>query len=91
MYDHKCEIYTLKQKLQLENEPLSIEEKLEINDRINELKEIIKEMKYKKKNYLLGNSKYIFEYFENKKNISSGIKTQTVTNKSKLVNIFLSN
>ena len=88
IYDYKCEIYTLKQKLEEENESLSIEEKLEINDKINELKEIIKEMKCKKKDYLLDNSKYIFEYFENKKNISSGIKTQTVTNKSKLVNNF---
>ena len=88
IYDNKCEIYTLKQKLEQENKNLSIEEKLEINDRINELKEIIKEMKCKKKDYLLDNSKYIFEYFENKKNISSGIKTQTITNKSKLVNNF---
>ena len=88
IYEHKCEIYMLKQKLDQENDSLSIEEKLEINDRISELKEIIKEMKCKKKDYLLDNSKYIFEYFENKKNISSGIKTQTVTNKSKLVNNF---
>jgi hypothetical protein len=88
IYEHKCEIYNLKKQINDEQESLSIEEKLEINDRISELKENIKEMKFKKKNYLLDNSKYIFEYFENKKNISSGIKSQSVTNKSKLVNNF---
>jgi hypothetical protein len=88
IYEHKCEIYNLKKQINDEQDSLSIEEKLEINDRISELKENIKEMKFKKKNYLLDNSKYIFEYFENKKNISSGIKSQSVTNKSKLVNNF---
>jgi hypothetical protein len=42
----------------------------------------------KKKDYFLDNSKFIFEYFENKKNISTGTNTQTVTNKTKLVNNF---
>ena len=89
IYDYRCEIYELKQKLEDKSNKLNIEEKLEINDRILELKELIKEMRFKKKDYLLGNSKYIFEYFENKKNISSGIKTETTTtNKSKLVNNF---
>jgi len=88
MTDHKSEIIYLKKKLEEENNTLNIEEKLEITDKINELKENIKEIKYKKKDYLLDNSKYIFEYFENKKNISTGIKSQTVTNKSNLVNNF---
>ena len=88
IYDYRCEIYELKQKLVDKSNKLYIEEKLEINDRILELKELIKEMRFKKKDYLLGNSKYIFEYFENKKNISSGIKNETTTNKSKLVNNF---
>jgi hypothetical protein len=88
IYDYKCEIYDLKQKLENKPNILTIEEKLEITDKILELKELIKEMKFKKKDYLLGNSKYIFEYFENKKNISSGIKSETITNKSKLVNNF---
>jgi hypothetical protein len=86
--EYKYEIISLKKKLEKDSDTLSIEEKLEINDKIVELKKIIKEMKLKKKNYLLDNSKYIFEYFENKKNISSGIKTQTTTNKSKLINNF---
>ena len=82
----KNEIYMLKNKLKEEN--IAIEEKLEINDTIIDLKEKVKEFKSKKKNYFLDNSKFIFEYFENKKNISSGINTQTVTSKTKLVNNF---
>ena len=86
--DFKYEILTLKNKLDDNN--LNIEEKMDIIDKINELKENIKEIKHKKKDYFLDNSKYIFEYFENKKNISTGVKSQTVatTNKSKLVNNF---
>jgi hypothetical protein len=86
--EHKFEIAELNKKLQENTNDLTIEEKLEINDRIIELKGNIKETKHKKKDYLLDNSKYIFEYFENKKNISTGVKTETVTNKSKLVNNF---
>jgi len=86
--DYKVEIDELNKKLSEDEGQLNIEEKLEITDRICELKEIIKETKHKKKDYLLNNSKYIFEYFENKKNISSGVKSQTITNKSKLVNNF---
>jgi hypothetical protein len=86
--DYKCEVYNLKKKLEEENLTLSIEEKLEIKDKILELKEVIKEIKNKKKDYLLDNSKYIFEYFENKKNISSGTKIQTNNNKSNAINKF---
>lgn len=86
----KYEIAVLKNKLNDLNLTLTIEEKMDINDKINELKEIIKQTKHKKKDYFLDNSKYIFEYFENKKNISTGIKSQTTatTNKSKIVNNF---
>ena len=86
--DYKCEIYNLKQKLNDENKSLSIEEKLEITDKISELKEALKEIQNKKKDYLLDNSKYIFEYFENKKNISTGVKSQTNSNKSNAINKF---
>jgi len=84
--NYKYEINTLKQKLA--DEESTIEERLDIKDRIIELKELIYETKLKKKDYFLDNSKFIFEYFENKKNISTGTNTQTVTNKSKLVNNF---
>jgi hypothetical protein len=83
----KNEIYILKSKLN-NDESITIEEKLEITDRIGEFKNKINEIKSKKKEYFLDNSKFIFEYFENKKNISTGTNTQTVTNKSKLVNNF---
>jgi hypothetical protein len=86
--ENKYEIFNLKQKLNDENNNLSIEEKLELKDKIIELKETIKETNHKKKTYLLDNSKYIFEYFENKKNISTGTNSQITNNKSKLVNNF---
>ncbi len=86
---YKFEIQSLKKELIEKEDNILIEERLDILDRIEQLKELIKDIKYKKKEYLLDNSKYIFEYFENKKNISTGIKSQsTVTNKSKLVNNF---
>ena len=49
---------------------LTIEEQLDIKDKINDLKTKIKMFKNKKKEYLLDNSKYIFDYFEDKKNLS---------------------
>ena len=88
IFDNKFEMSELKTKLQENSNELTIEEKLEMNDRIIELKENIKETKIKKKDYLLDNSKYIFEYFENKKNISTGVKSESVSNKSKIVNNF---
>lgn len=56
----------------LKNPGHSVEQSLDINDRINEITETIRECKLKKKEYLLDNSKFVFDYFENKKNISSG-------------------
>jgi len=86
--EHKYEINRLKLKLKDENETITVEEKLEITDKISELKESIKEIQKKKKDYLLDNSKYIFEYFENKKNISNGTKPETSSNKSNIVSNF---
>ena len=76
-------------KKQLENgiDDISIEKKLDIEDQINEITEKIKETKSKKKEYFLDNSKYIFDYFENKKNISSG-GSQNTSNKNKILNSF---
>jgi hypothetical protein len=73
--------------LQLKNKNITIEQRLDIQDKINDLNESIKEIKSKKKEYFLDNSKYIFEYFENKKNISEG-GSQAATNKTKIVNSF---
>jgi len=49
-----------------------IEEFLETKDKIDILKRDIKDLNNMKKDYFLKNSKYIFDYFEEKKNISNG-------------------
>jgi hypothetical protein len=86
----KEERYSLKKQLELENNTLSIEQIMEIKDRIKEITETIKELKNKKINYYLDNSKYIFEYFQNKKNINNVEETnKVVTSKNQLLfNIF---
>jgi hypothetical protein len=60
----------------------SIDEKLEISDKIKEIKLKLKNIKNKKKEYLLENAKDVFKYFENKKNIGKS------DNKSKKLNSF---
>ena len=77
-------------KLENEKDDLTVEQKLDISDRIKDITELIKKLKIKKKEYFLDNSKYIFDYFENKKNISSGNNTNASNNstKSKLLNNF---
>jgi hypothetical protein len=75
-------------KEKLNNPEISIENKLEITDRLKEISLKIKELKNKKKEYFLDNSKYIFEYFENKKSISNGSSTKNVNNKTKLISNF---
>ena len=66
----KLEKRNLISKLTLELN-LTIDQRLDINDRINAITENIQKLKGKKKEYYLDNSKYIFDYFENKKNISN--------------------
>ena len=68
----KKERNRLKEKLENINEPLTIEQKMDIQDKIKEINQDIKMLKSKKTDYFLENSKYIFDYFENKKNISGG-------------------
>jgi len=86
--EFKLEIQELKKKLNTENDKLNIEQILDYKDKICDLTNKINETKLKKKEYFLDNSKFIFEYFENKKNISDGNIIQTNTNKTKLVNSF---
>jgi hypothetical protein len=85
----KEERYSLNKQLELEYD-LTIEQIMEIKDRIKEINENIKEIKIKKNNYFLDNSKYIFEYFENKKNINNVEENnKVVTSKNQLLfNIF---
>ena len=54
------------------------EKYLDIKDKIVQIKTKIKTLKQKKNNYLINNSKYIFQYFEDKKKISSGDNNQNV-------------
>jgi hypothetical protein len=85
----KEERYSLSKQLEIETE-LTIDEIMEIKDRIKEINENIKELKSKKNNYYLDNSQYIFEYFENKKSINNIEETnKVVTSKNQLLfNIF---
>jgi hypothetical protein len=85
----KEERYSLHKQLEIETE-LSIDEVMEIKDRIKEIDETIKELKNRKNSYFLDNSKYIFEYFENKKSINNIEETnKVVTSKNQLLfNIF---
>jgi len=68
----KDNIKTLKGKAKKALSLSRIEEYLDITDEITELKKKIQDLKQRKNNYLLDNSKYIFKYFEDKKEISEG-------------------
>lgn len=81
----KEEKMLLKEKLQTDPN-IQIEEIMEIRDRIKEINETIKSIKLKKNDYLLNNSKYIFEYFENKKNID--IENDSTASKNQMLFTF---
>jgi len=81
----KKEYNEIKEKLK--NSAMNIEQIMENNDRLKEIQNLIKELKIKKQDYFLDNSKFIFEYFENKKNISN-TETLPVFHKNQLVNNF---
>lgn len=74
----------LQNKLSSEDD---VEEQLNISDQIKTITKDIHNIKQYKKQYLLENSKYIFEYFEHKKNISKDV-TPLPTPKNQLVNTF---
>ncbi len=67
-------------KEKFKNDSLSIDEKLSIKDRINEINILLKGKKNKEIDYLLENSNHIFDYFENKKNITEGKNKTTILN-----------
>jgi len=77
----RAELKQLKSVIK-ENAFENIDEKLEHMDRVRTIKQQIKKMKNRRKEYLLDNAKYIFEYFEDKKNISKN------NNKKKVLNNF---
>ena len=86
--DLKMERQELKARLHDEDDTLTLESRIDLEDRVAEITNRIKEVRAKKKEYFLDNSKFIFEYFENKKDISVGSKCQSTTSKSKMVNTF---
>jgi hypothetical protein len=67
----KQEKVDLQKKIKTLDKTANIEQIMDMKDRVNEINELIKELKAKKNNYFLDNSKFIFEYFENKKNINN--------------------
>jgi hypothetical protein len=61
---------------------IGIEEELEIKDKIKDINTQIQTIKRNKKDYYLNNNKHIFDYFENKKEVSLD------NNKTKILNSF---
>lgn len=75
--DDECSLPELKHQLFILEEELNadatlLDRKLDIGDEIKVLKINMKKIKKEKKKYLLDNSGYVFDYFENKKKISEG-------------------
>ena len=91
-FKHNEEVVIPKYLKQIEKLELMLNKsknKLELIDNINKYKNIIKSLKNKEKNYYLNNSKYIFDYFENKKNISTN-DTFENSDKNNIVKQFFS-
>ena len=55
----------------LKQSKISVTMRLDIEDKIKDIKSKISDIKYRKKEYFLNNSSLIFDYFENKKNIAN--------------------
>ena len=66
----------------------NIEERLLLIDKINTINVNIQTIKQNKKQYLLENSKYIFDYFEGKKNIATSNMSGNTKVKNKLIDNF---
>ena len=62
-----------------------LEKRLDLEDKLQEIKSEIARLKSLRKKYLLDNSKFIFDYFEKKKEISEG------NNKTKILHSFFDN
>jgi len=84
----KREKYILKKQLQEELD-IPVDEKLDIEDKIQQVSQEIKQLKNNKTKYLLDNSKLIFEYFENKKNINNLEEpSKQITSKNQIIRNF---
>jgi hypothetical protein len=63
-----------------------IDEYMEIRDKIQSIKQRIRALKGEKKKYLLENAKYVFDYFEQKKQIS--VSSNTTNQNANVLNSF---
>ena len=59
---------------------LEVNDKIELKDSLYDIKEEIYKNKKKIKDYYLNNSRFIFDYFENKKEITNGTNKTTILN-----------
>ena len=84
----KLELDKAKMKLNLKKKKISFDDKMNIIDKINNITNEIKVLKSLKKQYYLENSKYIFTYFEDKKNISNDINPKESTKNVAINNFF---
>jgi hypothetical protein len=67
-------------KLNNTTTPIEINEKIELQDSLYDIKNEISKNKKKIKDYYLNNSRCIFDYFENKKEITNGTNNTTILN-----------
>jgi len=67
--------------VKLKNENLTVDERLDLCDRLTEIKKKIGTINNKEKEYLLNNSSYVFDYFENKKKIADCVNKTTLLDK----------
>lgn len=81
----KKEKETLKEKVSTLKEH-ELDEFMKIKDRVNEIQQELKELKLEKKKYLLNNSKIVFDYFEQKQQISND--SNTINQNTNVLNSF---
>jgi hypothetical protein len=67
--------------VKLKNISLSVDERLDLCDKLSDIKNKIRAIKKKEKEYLLNNSSYVFDYFENKKKIADCANKTTLLDK----------
>ena len=84
----KLEAEITKLTSDLRKKKISFDDKMNIIDKIKDIKKEIKLLKSKRKQYYLDNSKYIFTYFEDKKNISNDVSMKESSKNIALHNFF---
>lgn len=84
----KLEAEMAKLKNDLNKKKINFDDKMNMIDKIKDIKKEIKILKSKRKQYYLDNSKYIFTYFEDKKNISIDANSKETSKNTALHNFF---